>query len=548
MHKISIDELLNINANGVANKIPSRLVVGMASCQLTRVQTWLEHFLSPLAKFYGSFEFIKDSNDFLLQIEEVKLTARNENWDWNNHLLFTIDVKALYPSVQFKHLVEALQHCFNECTNWEVSIINLLIDLIMYTLKHQQILWNEQYYMLNKGIPTGGKHSVPLANILLSFIFIHSLNVDIDFKAKYDENIKLWNRFIDDCGGIYHGDINEFLNWFKLLQKCYKKFDLELTCDTDLYMVNDGKITKKTNEVITFLDIDVFKSEGTVHTKEHRKQTSANSYLHGSSAHPRYTFPGIIKSQLYRLRRLCSRDIDFKEAVNNLKLRCINSGYKLEVITEILSQADNLVRCLVKPLNLPVQQKHVVRLVTLAGTTYEKEFSAFASRMNAILIAYNIHIEIVKSTFSSISQLLFNNNDKIYTSGRKCSSGCIVCTNNIRNETGVVESKITGKEYKTDNSLCCVDGGIYVVNAVCSGQYTGKTTNFGNRSKGHFVQKSSSIYTHKLQCKDCKEVKDFSITYVEDYQKRGKYSLSEREFLWNFRIKGNMNTQKTLKS
>ena len=66
---------------------------------------------------------------------------------------------------------------------------------------------------------------------------------------------------------------------------------------------------------VTFLDVDLFKSEGTIHTKEHCKVTSSNLYLRFESAHPQHTFPGIAKSQLYRIRRLCSRDADFEDAV-----------------------------------------------------------------------------------------------------------------------------------------------------------------------------------------------------------------------------------------
>ena len=50
------------------------------------------------------------------------------------------------------------------------------------------------------------------------------------------------------------------------------------------------------------------------------------------------------------------------------------------------------------------------------------------------------------------------------------------------------------------------------------------------------------------QCQQCNVTRDFSITYVESYLSRGKYSLSEREMLWNERIKGRINVQKTLKS
>ena len=89
----------------------------------------------------------------------------------------------------------------------------------------------------------------------------------------------------------------------------------------------------------------------------------------------------------------------------------------------------------------------------------------------------------------------------------------------------------------------------YVVEGACHEQYTGKTVNFSNRFTEHFTtSKSSAVYCHKQKCSTCNSAKDFKVSYVENYQKRGKYSLSEREFLWNHRIKGTINIQKTLKS
>ena len=65
LHKLRMEDILQLQPNEVAEKIPSRLVVGMSNCQLSRVQCWLESFLTPLAKRYGEFEYIKDSTDML---------------------------------------------------------------------------------------------------------------------------------------------------------------------------------------------------------------------------------------------------------------------------------------------------------------------------------------------------------------------------------------------------------------------------------------------------------------------------------------------------
>ena len=86
-----------------------------------------------------------------------------------------------------------------------------------------------------------------------------------------------------------------------------------------------------------------------------------------------------------------------------------------------------------------------------------------------------------------------------------------------------------------------------MVKSACNCQYSGKTIHFGNRGKEHFhTSKSTAVYAHKQICNSCKEAKDFTITYVENYLNKGKYSLSEREFFWNNRSKGVINTQKIL--
>ena len=171
---------------------------------MSRVQIWLEHFLTPLSIYYCKFEYIKDINDFLINIEKIKEKANSDNWNWDDYLLFANDVKALYPSVKFEHLTTALHYCFD---------------------------------MLNQGIPSGGKYSVPLANILLCFILMHAFNINDEFSRLFKLNISLWKRSIDDCSGTYKGSIVKFLHLFNLLQSNFSKYNLELICDTGSHTV-----------------------------------------------------------------------------------------------------------------------------------------------------------------------------------------------------------------------------------------------------------------------------------------------------------------------
>ena len=548
-HKIPFKDLLTIQSNEVNDKIPSRLVVGMGSVQLSRVQSWLEHFLTPLSNYYGKFELIKDSNDMLMELENIKVLVTENNLNWDDLLLFTIDVKALYPSVKFEYLSLALRNCFQTCTLWNDNIIDILIEIIIYTLSNQQLVWDSRYYMIDQGIPTGGKHSVPLANILLTYIMLNLLDSNPQFKASFISILKLWKRFIDDCMGIFQGNFEHFSDWFNVIRNHFHNFELDLTYDTDSHNVTNSEPVEKEIKGIQFLDMEIFKEDNCLHTREYRKETSSQSYLKYSSAHPRHVFSGIVKSQMYRIRRLCSRDIDYHKAIDELQLRCLKSGYPHKMLLSILSEAPNIIRSLTpNRLNVEDGNKHKLRLITLSGTNYENEFSTFVSRINSIMTQYNIRIELVKTNHLSIGRILFNNCDQ-KPLVEECERDCYICVNGLNSNKGSIKSKVTNLSYKVDSKLTCNNAGIYVVSGACGEQYTGKTTTtFMNRTKKHLNSNDTSVSAHRIKCTPCKNIKDCDITFVEHYHSRGKYTLSERELVWNKRIKGSINIQKTLKS
>ena len=508
----------------------------MSICQLSCVQAWLENFLTPLSKLYGSFEYTKDSNDLLLDFMRLNDKASVEDWNFSDMVLFGIDVQALYPSVKFRYLKRALFDCFTKCTDWSDSVITTLIDLIMYTLENQQIFWSGKYYMLNKGIPTGGKHCVPLANIFLTYILLDLLRSDSCFSAQFAINVKLWKRYIDDCGGVYLG-VDSFDAFFDTLSKHFNKFELNLTYE-------------KSTKSIQLLDVDIFIANGQFHTKEYRKETACSSYIKFGSAHPKHCFKGIIKSQMYRIRRLCSRDVDFNEAVAELRTCCVNSGYDTQLVDSILSNANTLQRVLTRQNNIDnVPQPYKVRWVVLSGTPYSSKIDKFASKLNNTLVDHGIKLEIVRCTGPSIGQLLFNNRENIDIPHNCSNAKCQICKNTLRpNQCGVI-SPTTDRLYSIDPNINCENSGIYCIQCPCSSLYTGKTTvPFGTRFNQHFTQTSSSVFEHYKTCPIGVQKISYSVQFLENVHSRGKYTLSEREYLWNERLRGMMNIQKTLKN
>ena len=163
---------------------------------------------------------------------------------------------------------------------------------------------------------------------------------------------------------------------------------------------------------------------------------------------------------------------------------------------------------------------------------------------------HKIKLELVKSTGTNPGPLLFNNREKYEIPDRCNKINCSICINGLRPEENKVASKVTNIKYNIDRNLNCENCGIYRIICPCSSAYNGKTTTeFGKRFPGHFkTYRDSSVRDHTKTCRLGKRKEQFKIYFLENCHNRGKYTLSEREFLWNERLGGEINIQKILKS
>ena len=61
-------------------------------------------------------------------------------------------------------------------------------------------------------------------------------------------------------------------------------------------------------------------------------------------------------------------------------------------------------------------------------------------------------------------------------------------------------------------------------------------------------KKKSSVNDHSKECPQGRIKEDYRVHFLENVHSRGKYTLSEREFLWNERLGGEINIQKILRN
>ena len=170
----------------------------------------------------------------------------------------------------------------------------------------------------------------------------------------------------------------------------------------------------------------------------------------------------------------------------------------------------------------------------------------FVGNINGVLKEHHIAFEIIKTTGPTIGGQLFNNFDKSSLKTDDCNARCFICKNDARGDLESVISSVTKKKYHINPDISCKNSGIYGITCKCVDQYAGKTTvtNAG-RFKEHW-SKDTSVRAHLRSCPSKPTVKDVKVQFLENVWGRGKYTLSEREYLWNKRLKGNINIQKTI--
>ena len=96
------------------------------------------------------------------------------------------------------------------------------------------------------------------------------------------------------------------------------------------------------NSTIDFLDVTIYKgpsfnSTNLFDTKVFFKPTDTHALLFKNSFHPKHTFQGIVKSQLIRFDRICSRREDFRDAVSILFWALKPRGYTRSFLRDCLS-------------------------------------------------------------------------------------------------------------------------------------------------------------------------------------------------------------------
>ena len=319
--------------------------------------------------------------------------------------------------------------------------------------------------------------------------------------------------------------------------------------------------TDKPNSCLEFLDVNHVADPGSLagfYTTNYIKPTAQNrTFLNGRSYHPRSTFRSIIYCECIRLKRLNERQDLYIQAIDELKAKCLKSGFNKEVTLSMTEIAKTWTERFRPPKDKKAEKR------TVWATSFPNLLRPSGKER-----ALNNKAQITYRRPQTLGQQLTKYkslalNEKAVSNEGSCQcSHCSLCGNHGKGANMVVCAKsirINSKEFKIQRTLTCADWGIYAaVCKICDAVYVGQTsTSFSKRfnSHRHIWKKGCKEITDQaaLRCHyDTKHPDEkgrtlpqaFKVFFVD--QPNSMKQLDLCESLWVNRLQAQININKTL--
>jgi len=278
---------------------PGRPIVSDCGSETYPTAEYLDHYLNPLSSKHPAY--IRDTYHFIEIVKGLRISSE--------FFFFSMDVKNLYTNIPIAAGIQCIKKTFLEYPDPKRPDEELL-KLLEINLTRNDFTFNGNFYLQIKGTAMGKKFAPAYANIFMA-------HWEREAILKSTKKPACYFRFLDDIWGIWTGSKREFEEFVGILNS--HDPSIQLTTETDENSIN-------------FLDTTVFKGsdynvDHKLDTKVYFKPTDTHALLHKNSFHPKHTFKGIVKSQILRFQRICSRQEDFCEAVRILFSSLRKRGY-----------------------------------------------------------------------------------------------------------------------------------------------------------------------------------------------------------------------------
>ncbi|KAF7643633.1 hypothetical protein LDENG_00236130 [Lucifuga dentata] len=278
---------------------PGRPIVSDCGSATYNVSQYIDSFLGPLSVRHPSY--LKDTYHFLEVIRSLVVPVEA--------FLFTIDVDSLYTNIDIQEGIQAIKNIMKKYPDRDRPDGELL-RLLEINLTRNDFEFNGDFFLQIKDTAMGKKFAPAYANIFMAEWESTAL-------ASCQKKPLYYYRYLDDIWRVWTHSEEDFKLFLTSLNNHNSSIKLKSTLNHNSVNFLDTTTYKGQSFAATYrLDIKVF-----------FKETDTHALLYKSSFHPRHTYAGLVKSQLLRFHRICTRRGDFIQATKTLFSALRHRGY-----------------------------------------------------------------------------------------------------------------------------------------------------------------------------------------------------------------------------
>ena len=291
-----------------------RPIVCCAGTFMNHLSRWLDYWLQKLKPFIPTY--LRDSKHILTLLAELGPLPPNAK-------LFTADANSMYTNIDTDHAIEVINAWLDSLDLPQGYPLEAVKEAMEMVMRNNIFEWGNMLFLQLLGTAMGTSAACMWATI---YFAVHESGLLI---PKYNNQLLLFRRFIDDIFGIWIGNDNASWEEFK--------------SDTN----NFGILTWEFEELsqsVNFLDLTITIESNKIITKTYQKALNLYQYLGPQSAHPPKMIKGVIYSLLKTYHQQNSRESDYNAIVAKTFNRYCNRGWNRAILKGYILDADQRVK------------------------------------------------------------------------------------------------------------------------------------------------------------------------------------------------------------
>ena len=282
--------------------MPGRPICSSINHPTNRISAFIDEHIKGYVPQTSSY--IRDTQDFIQKV--LKIPPLNPG-----DLIVTMDVVSLYTNIpNHDACISVSKWLLNDPTKKDIA--RPLLHLLRQVLHNTNFVFNGEHFLQVGGTSMGTPCAPSVANI-----FLDKEETKFIKAAKYKPSN--YYRFIDDIWFIWtHGEtkLHEFLQYMNSTHRTIK-YTMEYSPSEVVFLDTITKRDTTTNKLYTTL---------------YQKPTDTHSYLHWSSAHPTHCKTKGPYGQFLRLKRICTKTLDYDCESNRMIQYYRDRGYPYKIL------------------------------------------------------------------------------------------------------------------------------------------------------------------------------------------------------------------------